>query len=84
MTQNQHTVLFFATLRDRAGVRQATLDLPEGTTVGAFKQMLIARFPGLEPSLPSMKVAVNRNFARDEDTIPPGAEIAVFPPVSGG
>jgi len=32
----------------------------------------------------STLVSVNREFAFDENVIPEGAEIALFPPVSGG
>jgi len=77
-------VLFFATLRDRAGTRQAELDLPAGLTVADFKRLLVDRYPGLKPSLSSMIVAVDRRFAPDETIVPEGAELAVFPPVSGG
>ena len=77
-------VLFFATLRDRAGTRQAELDLPDGLTVADFKRLLIDRYPGMKPSLTSMIVAIDRRFAPDEAVIPDGVELAVFPPVSGG
>jgi molybdopterin converting factor subunit 1 len=79
-----HKVLFFATLRDRAGLRQTEVDLPDGMRVADLKQLLVERFPGLRPSLPTMLVAINREFAQDDALIPAGAELAVFPPVSGG
>ncbi len=78
------TVLFFATLRDRAGVRQVGLKLAEGMTVADFKRRLAADFPGLAQAMGTVLVSVNREFAFDEEVIPGGAEIAVFPPVSGG
>jgi molybdopterin converting factor small subunit len=31
-----------------------------------------------------MMAAINREYAADEQVIPEGAEIAFFPPVSGG
>ncbi len=31
-----------------------------------------------------MMAAVNHEYAAEEQVIPPGAEIAFFPPVSGG
>jgi molybdopterin synthase catalytic subunit len=34
--------------------------------------------------MPSTLIAINREFAFDEQTIPENAEIAIFPPVSGG
>lgn len=78
------TVLFFATLRDKAGVPQASLQLPAGSDVAAFKQALFAAYPQLAPHATAMLVAVNKEYAFDADPIPDGAEIALFPPVSGG
>ncbi|MGE5222383.1 MAG: molybdopterin converting factor subunit 1 [Omnitrophica WOR_2 bacterium] len=81
---NQVTVLFFATLRDRAGVRRATLELPDTSSVSDLKIILSERYPRLQPALGSTLISVNREFAQDEDPIPQGAEVALFPPVSGG
>ena len=77
-------VLFFATLRDRVGLREAQLELPEKTAVKELKLLLAERFPGISESLPTVLVAVNREFAFDADLVPDGAEVALFPPVSGG
>lgn len=78
------TILFFATYKDRAGVRQAQLDLPQGATVADLKQRLGEVYPGLAGLGGSMLVSVNKEFAFDPDLLPDGAEVAVFPPVSGG
>ncbi|QYK50201.1 MAG: molybdopterin converting factor subunit 1 [Anaerolineales bacterium] len=78
------TVLFFATLRDKAGVAQTQLELPAGADVAAFKQTLFAKFPQLAAHAGAMLVAVNKEYAFDADPVPAGAEIALFPPVSGG
>jgi MoaE-MoaD fusion protein len=81
---NQINVLFFATLKNLAGVNRTILDLPEGARVVDLKALLVERFPGLKSGLPSSLIAVNQEFAFDEDLIPANAEIALFPPVSGG
>jgi molybdopterin synthase catalytic subunit len=80
----QITVLFFATLKDRAGCDRLALELPEGTTVAELKQRLAADVPNLTPALPTALVSVNKEFAFAEDVLPDGAEVALFPPVSGG
>jgi MoaE-MoaD fusion protein len=77
-------VLFFATLRDRAGIKEITLDLPWETRVLDLKASLRNRFPALSPSLESVLVSINHEFAFDEDLIPDGSEVGLFPPVSGG
>jgi molybdopterin synthase catalytic subunit/molybdopterin converting factor small subunit len=81
---NQVTVLFFATLKDRAGIKKMSIDLPEDIYVRDLKALLKVRFPGLTEAMGTALVSVNREFAFDDDLIPMGAEIAVFPPVSGG
>ncbi len=77
-------VLFFATLRDRAGMREAEFDLPSKATVADLKNALTERFPALEEALSTALFAVNRQYAFDEERLPDDAEVAVFPPVSGG
>jgi molybdopterin converting factor small subunit len=40
--------------------------------------------PALRDLLPRAAVAVNEDFADDDTPIPPGVEVAIIPPVSGG
>lgn len=81
---NKVKVLFFATLKEKAGVTEADLELPDGADVAEFKKTLFARFANLSQAASSMLVAVNKEYAFDADPIPTGAEVALFPPVSGG
>jgi molybdopterin converting factor subunit 1 len=80
----QVKVLFFASLRDRAGTRQTTIELPEHAVVSDLKSNLRTSFPELSEALGSTLVSINHEFAFDEDPVPEGAEVALFPPVSGG
>lgn len=82
--QNQIRVLFFATLKDRVGTKEITLDLPHGARVADLKRLLVDSYPQLAGVLDSAVVSLNREFAFEEDPIPIGAEAALFPPVSGG
>jgi MoaE-MoaD fusion protein len=81
---NTIRLLFFASLKERAGAKETTLELPDNASVADLKAVLQARIPNLAPAMSSMLVAVNHEFSQDEDPIPSGAEIALFPPVSGG
>lgn len=81
---NKVKVLFFATLKEKAGVTEADLDLGDGANVAELKQALFARFSNLSQAASSMLVAVNKEYAFDADLVPAGAEVALFPPVSGG
>lgn len=77
-------LLFFATLKDRAGRGQAELELAQGATVADLRARVAANYPAVEPLINHALVAVNQNYAFNEDTIPENAEVALFPPVSGG
>jgi len=81
---NTIKVLFFATLKERAGVREATIEVEPLTQVQDLRSIVSQRFPALAPLLGTALASINREFAFDEDRIPAGAEVAFFPPVSGG
>ncbi len=77
-------VLFFATLRDHAKTKSMELDIPVGTTVLELKDRIVREIPDLQESMDSVVLSINREFAFDENPVPDGAEVALFPPVSGG
>ena len=77
-------LLFFATLRDKARVKATQIVVPEGMTVLALKERVAEDFPDLRQSMSSVLIAINREFAFDDAIIPDQAEVALFPPVSGG
>ena len=81
---NEVKIFLFATLRDYAGVKTIQMELPIEATVADLKEMLIKNHPRLSPARDSMMAAINREYAADEQLIPLNAEIAFFPPVSGG
>ena len=82
---NHIKVLFFATLRDKAGMRSLELDLEPGTTIGQLKTILIEKLPNWDALLMEHCLAsINHEYCFDEAEIPNAAEIAFFPPVSGG
>jgi MoaE-MoaD fusion protein len=77
-------LLFFATIKERVGLKEIELQISEETDIGALKEILAERYPDLAPSLGTAIIAINREYALDKDLIPADAEIAVFPTVSGG
>ena len=79
------TVLFFATLRSLTGLKSEVFILPSESKVSDLKDLIAERFPQVAPALVNtVLVSVNREYAGDEQIIPDGAEVALFPPVSGG
>jgi len=81
---NRVKLLLFATLRDRAGAKSIELDIPADLTVQGLKEKISNEYPNLRESMSSVIITVNREYAFDEAVIPPNAELAMFPPVSGG
>jgi molybdopterin synthase catalytic subunit len=81
---NRVRILLFATLRDYLGSKSIEMEIPSGTTVQALTDLLVTKYPRLEKVKDSMMAAINREYAADEQIIPENAEIAFFPPVSGG
>ena len=73
------TVRLFAMLRERAGAREVSLELPEGARVSDALRELSELAGGLP-----LVMAVNRRYASEEQVLEPGDELALIPPVSGG
>ena len=77
-------VLFFAYLKDVVGKSKAQFEVENSLDVAGLKLKLVEMYPQLEEKLPNVIVSINQDFAFDADVIEDGAEIAFFPPVSGG
>jgi len=72
-------VRLFAALRERAGAREAALELDEGASVDDVWPALGL---GEEPS--GLVYAVNRAYVERGTPLAEGDEVALIPPVSGG
>jgi MoaE-MoaD fusion protein len=81
---NRVKLLFFATLRDRAGTKSMELDIPAELTIQGLKDKISNEYPNLRESMSSVLITINREYAFDDALIPLDAELAMFPPVSGG
>ncbi len=76
-------VLLFAGLRDLAGTAVLEVELPEAPSrVAAIQEAAEALCPALRGA--RYRVAVDAAYAAAADPVPPGAEVAFIPPVSGG
>ena len=76
------TVLYFASLRDAAGVASEVVDGGDGD-LRALYEALRARH-GFALPVERLRVAVDGAFARWDDALRSGSEVAFIPPVSGG
>ena len=74
----------FAVYRDRAGVEEATLDLPKFVRVGDVLQHVREAYPKLRDLPPRVLVAVNMEYVNHDHELHEGDEVALIPPVAGG
>lgn len=77
-------VLLFGVTKDITS--QDVLEIPTDENikdVGQLKIYLKQKYPALG-MLSSLAVAVNSTYAKEDDQISPGDEVALIPPVSGG
>jgi molybdopterin converting factor small subunit len=77
-------VKLFARARDLAGTSELQLDLPESATVADLRTQLGEQVPALRPILASLLIAVGNDYAASTLRVAGRADLAVFPPVSGG
>ena len=76
------TVLYFASLRDAAGVASEVVE-GEESDLRALYEALRARH-GFALPVEQLRVAVDGAFAHWDDALRSGSEVAFIPPVSGG
>jgi molybdopterin synthase catalytic subunit/molybdopterin converting factor small subunit len=77
----QVRVLCFGVLKDWLGAT-ASVEVPEGATVGALLEQLRAQKPS--PALQGIAVSVNAEYASSAHVLREGDEVGLLPPVSGG
>ena len=77
-------VKLFAVIKERAGVAELPLDLPDGADVAAAELALKDTVPAIAIFLRQAAYAVNREYVDAATVLRDGDELAVIPPVSGG
>ena len=77
-------VKLFARARDLAGASEVSVVLPDEATIKELRAALARDYPALAGLLERSALAVQDEFAGDNLVVPPGAEVALLPPVSGG
>ena len=77
---------YFASLREALGAHES-IDVAAGTTLGALRDQLIARGGEHARCLArgrAVRAALDQSMADDAAPLHDGAEVAFFPPVTGG
>lgn len=80
-------VRYFASLRERLGSQERCEGVPEGITVGELRKWLAQRSATHAEVLGGtslIRCALNQVMAEEQAVIGDGAEVAFFPPVTGG
>lgn len=82
------TIRYFASLREQLGRETETLAYPPaGLTVDTLRQQLCLQgephATALAPGR-AVRASVNFELAEPQTQVPDGAEVAFFPPVTGG
>ncbi len=81
-------ILYFAWLRERLGLGEECLALPEGVssvgTLIAWLRQRDDRYGAIFAEGRLVRCAVNQEFAGPDTPLAGGDEVAFFPPVTGG
>jgi molybdopterin synthase sulfur carrier subunit len=77
---------YFASIREALGTGGESLDT-QATTLAALRDELIARGDAYAEALArgkSVRLALNQTLSDESQALTEGAEVAFFPPVTGG
>lgn len=80
------TVRYFASIREALGAGE-TLEIADGSSAGAVRDALIARGAPHASALArgkALRAALNQVLCDESAALSEGAELAFFPPVTGG
>ena len=77
-------VRLFAQAREAAGASERILRVPAASTVREAVELLGRACPALAPHLERCSFAVNESYARGDEVLGAGDELAVIPPIGGG
>jgi molybdopterin synthase sulfur carrier subunit len=82
------TIRYFASVREAVGMGSEQIELPAGAeSVGAVRALLVARGGPWAESLGAqrlVRMACNQQACDESAVVKDGAEVAFFPPVTGG
>jgi molybdopterin converting factor subunit 1 len=76
-------IRLFASLADRAGGSELSVELPEGITAGELWEAVCREYPALRGG-PRPLIAVDLEYVSADRKLDGSEEIALLPPVSGG
>jgi molybdopterin synthase catalytic subunit len=75
---------YFASFREIIGQNEEILTLPEGANIAEVRELLLTRYPRLQPIMERSSSAVNHGYVPDDAALHEGDEVVFIPPVGGG
>ena len=69
--------------KDIVGKHSETLEFDDKLSIQEFRQQLTNIFPGLK-EMETYTIAINEEYAEEEQSLSDNDTIAIIPPVSGG
>ena len=76
-------ILAFGITRDILGGSTVEMQIPAAASVADLRAALYAEYPALQ-KLNNLAIALNTEYASEEQTITERDEVVLIPPVSGG
>ena len=77
-------VLFFASYREKAGVKSCTFEISHGSNLKGLIDKIVQKFPKLHSDPSKIVAAINEEFSDQSQILSEGDIVALIPPVSGG
>ena len=77
-------VKLFAAARQAVNQQLLEIELADGATVHDLKAELVKQFPQFSGMLKHLLVAVDAEYAEEDQVLQAGLDVALIPPVSGG
>ncbi len=75
-------LLYFAIVKERLKRSEEEMDFKG--TISQLRQLLIEKYPDLEPILKVARFAVNEEYVGEDYELKGEERVAIIPPVSGG
>lgn len=76
-------ILAFGISRDILGGSTVEMQIPDGACVADLREALYSQYPALQ-KLSNLAIALNTEYAAEEQEISERDEVVLIPPVSGG
>ncbi len=77
-------IVLFARAKELVGQEKLSMEFPATATVLDLKKELTDQYPKLSDFLKHCAIAVDQNYANDDQILTEGCEVGLIPPVSGG